>query len=243
MNIEQTTTPHLLLVDDEAEIIKPVASFLERSGFVVTAAEDGVTTLEKIKTLSIDLVVLDVDMPRLDGRSVLRHLRADGNEIPVILLTKHGGASERAMAIGEGADDYLNKPFELLELEARIRAILRRVQKGTPSLTTAEKLISYELTVDRISQRVSLHGNEITLTPKAVTLLIYMMMHADEPLKRERLLDAVWGYHHPVGTRAVDQRVRELRRLLQEDSKAPRFIETIPGIGYRYIAPVSTRAD
>lgn len=233
--------PHLLLVDDEAEIVKPIASFLERAGFVVTTARDGMRALEKIASTKLDLIILDVDMPRLDGRSVLRQVRADKNDIPIILLTKHGGASERAMAIGEGADDYLNKPFELVELEARIRAILRRIQKGIHSLTTAEKLVSGDLTIDRVSQRVFLQGNEVTLTPKSIVLLIYMMTHPDEPLKRDRLLDNVWGWDYPTSTRAVDQRVLELRRILKEDSSNPRYIETIPGVGYRFIAPVATK--
>ncbi|MEM8859247.1 MAG: response regulator transcription factor [Chloroflexota bacterium] len=242
-NIEKQSQPHLLLVDDEVEIVKPVSSFLQRSGFKVTYVGDGLAALDQIEKLNPDLVVLDVDMPHLDGRSVLRQLRAEGNQIPVILLTKHGGATERAMAIGEGADDYLNKPFELMELEARIRAILRRVNSGKPSLSTAAKLFSEDLTVDRVSQRVYRDGVELILTPKASKLLIYMMTHPDEPLKRERLLDVVWGWDYATGMRAVDQRILELRRVLKEDSAQPRYIETIPGVGYRYIARVEARSS
>ncbi|MCB0047821.1 MAG: response regulator transcription factor [Caldilineaceae bacterium] len=232
---------HLLVVDDELDIVKPVAAFLERAGFRVTTAGDGIEAQEKIAEIGPDLVILDVDMPRMNGRAVLRSLRGEGNDIPVILLTKYGEASERAQAIGEGADDYLNKPFELIELEARIRAILRRVQKGMPSLTAAQKLTSYGLVVDRVTQRIYHDGQELTLTPRAATLLIYLMMHPDEPLTRDRLLDAVWGWDYATGLRAVDQRILELRRVLDEDSSAPRFIETVSGVGYRYIAPVSAK--
>jgi DNA-binding response OmpR family regulator len=228
----------VLLVDDERAITENLAPFLTRAGFVVTTARDGEEALMQARAISPDLIVLDVLMPRLDGRAVLRHLRQRDNWTPVILLTQVGQAAERAMALEEGADDYLNKPFDPHELVARMRAVLRRFQAGQPSLAGADQLRSRELCFDRRARRVTLEGNRVEVTPKALALLEYLMTHPDELVTRERLLDAVWGWDYPAGTRTVDTRIAELRRVLGDDVNDPRYIETAPALGYRYIAPV-----
>ena len=228
----------ILLVDDEMAITANLAPFLERAGFSVTVAPDGEEALRQV-TLSIpDLIILDILMPRLDGREVLRRLRASGNWAPVILLTQVGESTERAMALEEGADDYLNKPFDPHELVARIRAVMRRARPGQPPLSTAQRLKCAGLVLDRISRRVRLGGQELPLTPKALALLEYLMTHPDELITRERLLDAVWGWDYPAGTRAVDTRIAELRRALGDDPDRPSFIETAPGQGYRFVGLV-----
>jgi DNA-binding response OmpR family regulator len=234
--------PKILLVDDEPDITTNLAAFLGRSGFTTLTAADGEQALQKIEADAPDLVVLDVLMPRLDGREALRRLRQSGNWLPVILLTQVGEAFERAMALEEGADDYLNKPFDPHELVARIKAVLRRARPGQPPISAAWVLASGPIQFDRRSRRVFFQGKELSLTPKAVLLLEYLLTHPDELLTRERLLDVVWGWDYPVGTRAVDTRVAELRRALNDDPAAPKFIETFPGQGYRYIAPVEAGA-
>lgn len=233
--------PQILLVDDEPDITANLSAFLERSGFTTRAASDGAAALERIQTDPPDLVVMDVLMPRLDGREALRRLRQAGNWTPVILLTQVGEAFERAMALEEGADDYLNKPFDPHELVARIRSVLRRARPGVPPLTASWSLSSAWLRLDRRSRRVFLGEQELTLTPKAVQLLEYLMTHPDELLARERLLDVVWGWDYPVGSRAVDTRVAELRRALNDDATTPQFIETVPGQGYRFVGRVESR--
>jgi DNA-binding response OmpR family regulator len=230
----------VLLVDDETAITDNLAPFLERAGFSVSIASDGVKALNQVKDYDPDLIVLDVLMPRVDGREVLRRLRSAGNWIPIILLTQVGEASERAMALEEGADDYLNKPFDPHELVARIRAVIRRARPGRPPLAAAERLTCGELILDRRARRAFLGSGEITLTPKAITLLEYMMTHPDELVTRERLLDVVWGWDYPVGTRAVDTRIAELRRTLGDDPTEPVFIETVPGQGYRFVGTVES---
>lgn len=230
--------PKILLVDDERDITSNLAAFLGRSGYLTLTAADGEEALHKLDLETPDLIVLDVMMPRLDGRETLRRLRASGNWTPIILLTQVGEAVERAMALEEGADDYLNKPFDPHELVARIRAVLRRARPGQPPLSAAQALHSNQVRFDRRSRRVFLSSREITLTPKAVLLLEYLMTHPDELVSRERLLDVVWGWDYPVGTRAVDTRIAELRRALEDDAGNPTYIETVPGQGYRFIARV-----
>ncbi|UCH59453.1 MAG: response regulator transcription factor [Anaerolineales bacterium] len=230
--------PKILLVDDESAITGNLAPFLERAGFETKVAADGEQALMIIKEFKPNLIVLDVLMPKFDGREVLRRLRQSGNLSPIILLTQVGEATERAMALEEGADDYLNKPFDPYELMARIRAVLRRAQPGRPPLATAERLVCEDLTFDRRARRAFLDNQELSMTPKAATLLEYFLTHPDELLTRERLLDVVWGWDYPVGTRAVDTRVAELRRLLDEDPSEPHYIETVPGQGYRFIGRV-----
>jgi DNA-binding response OmpR family regulator len=233
-----TTQPKILLVDDEVAITSNLAPFLERAGFRVAVAADGEAALARVADFGPDLVVLDILMPQLDGRQVLRELRRAGNWTPVILLTQVGESTERAMALEEGADDYLNKPFDPHELVARIRAVLRRARPGQRPLASARRLISGDLVVDRLPRRAYVGGRELQLTPKAMALLEYMMMHADELLSRDRLLDAVWGWDYPVGTRTVDTRIAELRRALDDDPADPVFVETVTGQGYRFVGPV-----
>lgn len=232
------TKPKVLLVDDDSAITESLAPFLERAGFTVSVAVDGEDALQRIGSLAPDLIVLDVIMPRLDGREVLRQLRQAENQTPVILLTQVGEASERAMALEEGADDYVNKPFDPQELVARMRAVLRRVRPGEPPLATAQRLASGDLLLDRRVRRAWLGSEDLALTPKAFALLEYLMTHPEELISRDRLLDVVWGWDYPAGIRAVDTRVAELRKALGDDPSQPRYIETLPGQGYRFISTV-----
>jgi len=228
----------ILLVDDESAITDNLAPFLQRTGFSVEVAVDGQDALEKASHSAPDLIVSDVLMPRLDGREMLRRLRQAGDWTPVILLTQVGESSERAMALEEGADDYLNKPFDPHELVARIRAVLRRARPGVPPLAAAQRLSCADLVFDRQSRRAYVGTQEANLTPKAVALLEYMMTHPDELLSRDRLLDTVWGWDYPAGTRTVDTRIAELRRVLGDDPTDPQYIETVPGQGYRFVGIV-----
>lgn len=233
-----TESPRLLLVDDDQGVRTSLSAFLTRAGFQVEAVADGTQALAALEKARPDLVVMDVLMPRMDGRETLRRMRQAGNSTPVILLTQVGEATERAMALEEGADDYLNKPFEPHELVARIRAVLRRVDAGTPALTSTWVLISGDLRLDRRARRVHLSSQELNLTPKALLLLEYIMTHSEEFISRERLLDVVWGWEKAVSSRAVDARIAELRRALNDTAESPQYIETAAGAGYRFIGKV-----
>ncbi|MAU01902.1 MAG: DNA-binding response regulator [Anaerolineaceae bacterium] len=236
--MKQEKSPLILLVDDEESILATLTMFLELSGFQIITASTGLEALDKIHTHRPDLVVLDVLMPQLDGRGALRRLRQRNDWTPVILLTQVAGTAQRVMAIEEGADDYLNKPFDPQELVARIRAVLRRTQSGKQPLQSTRRLKSGYVELDRSARRVFVRGQEVPLTPKSVSILEHFMTHPDELISRERLLDVVWGWESGVGDRVVDTRMVELRRALQDDSSAPKFVETVPNSGYRWIAPV-----
>jgi DNA-binding response OmpR family regulator len=233
-----TAKPKVLLVDDEEAIRSNLSAFLGRSGFGVRTASDGEEALAEASDFGPDLIILDILMPRLDGREALRRLRQADNWTPVILLTQVGESAERAMALEEGADDYLNKPFDPHELVARMRAVLRRARPGQPTLASAQRLSSGDLSLDRRSRRAYVASKELSLTPKAAALLEYLMTHPDELLSRDRLLDVVWGWDYATGTRAVDTRIAELRRALSDDPASPKYIETVPGQGYRFVGRV-----
>jgi DNA-binding response OmpR family regulator len=228
----------LLLVDDDPMIVDSLGPLLERSGFHVLLASNGEEALNKVQSHHPDVIVMDVLMPRMNGRETLRRMRKSNIWIPTILLTQVGEASERAVALEEGADDYLNKPFHSEELLARIHAVLRRARSVGQSLSSARRLASFDLMLDRQSRRAFLANASLNLTPKAFAVLEYLMTHPDEAVTREQLLHSVWGWEYPTGTRTVDTRVNELRRALNDDAASPRFIQTLTGEGYIFIAPV-----
>jgi len=237
--VTDATRPALLLVDDDAAITDGLGAFLERSGYAVRVASDGRQALTAVAEQRPDLVVCDIVMPHVDGREFVRRVRAGGDWVPIILLTQLGEPYERSAALDEGADDYLGKPFDPQELLSRIRAVLRRSVPGQRPLAASDRLQAGELVLDRTARRVHLDGRELVLTPKATTLLDYLMTHPDEVLPRERLLAALWGFEFATSTRAVDHRIAELRRVLGDDSSDPRYIETVQSIGYRFRGPVS----
>ena len=228
----------VLLVDDEAPIRRSLGPYLERSGYRVMLASDGVEALDLLAAYEVDIVVSDVLMPRMDGRELVRRVRAGGAWTPIILLTQVDASYERVSALDDGADDYLSKPFDPAELASRIRAVLRRTRGVAQPLTSASRLTAGELLLERTSRRVTLSGREVTLTPKATMLLDYLMSHPGELHTRDALLASLWGIDFASSTRAVDHRIREIRQALGDDAANPTYIETVPSVGYRFRAEV-----
>lgn len=232
--------PHhaaILLVDDEPDVIAVLAPALARAGYAVASAADGAEAWEYLQHHAPDLVVLDVVMPAMDGHELLRRMRLAGKLTPVILLSQVGGSAERARTLDAGADDYLNKPFDQLELLARIRAVLWRVGVGA-RLATARTLLSGPLRLDRAARRAWRGSEECALTPRAFAVLEHLMGRPGELVTAEQLLSAVWGWDDPAGAGALRTRVAELRRALADDAAQPRYIETVAGGGYRFVGPV-----
>jgi DNA-binding response OmpR family regulator len=234
----------ILIVDDDVNITRPLKLFMQNSGFSVDVAGDGVTALRMVETFAPDLIVLDVMMPPPDGREVLRRLRSEGNVTPIIMLTQRdGGAPERAITLMEGADDYVNKPYDPLELVARIRAVLRR----TAESNLLDELTCDELKLDRGARIAYLSAEDVQLTPKAFSLLEYMMLNANLLLTREQLLTTVWGWASESDDSVVNIRIAEIRRKIKDKQRIARgdapFIETARGSehdgGYRFIGKVT----
>lgn len=229
----------VLLVDDEAPIRRSLGPYLERGGYRVLLASDGAEAMDILASYQVDIIVSDVLMPRMDGRELVRRVRAGGAWTPIILLTQVDASYERVSALDDGADDYLSKPFDPQELVSRIRAVLRRSMHSARPLSAAERLSSGSLVLDRLARRAFLADRELELTPKAMGLLDYLMTHPGELHTRERLLSVLWGIDFASSTRAVDHRIREIRAALGEDPSDPVFIETVPSGGYRFIGKVT----
>lgn len=238
MRMDAAERPSILIVDDDRAITVALAAVLERNGFDVRTADDGRAGLAEVEQRVPDLVVCDVLMPHVDGREFVRRVRGRQLWLPIILLTQVGDSWERSAALDEGADDYLNKPFDPHELISRIRAVLRRTARGSTPTRTAERLRADDLTFDRAARRVWRSDRELTLTPKALMLLEYLMLHPQEVHSRERLLSALWGFDFASSSRAVDHRVAELRRVLGDSATDARFIETAQSMGYRFLPAV-----
>lgn len=230
-------SPLLLIIDDDEAITDALRAFLERSGYRVQVAADGLHGLSALAHERPALVVCDVIMPHLDGREFLRRVRTTDDSLPIILLTQVGESWERSAALDEGADDYLNKPFDPRELVSRIRAVLRRAARGAPMLRASARLRAHDLVLDRLSRRVWRGESELAVTPKAFALLEYLMLHPKEVHTRERLLSALWGFDFTTTSRAVDHRISELRQVIGRDAAAL-FIETSQAVGYRFSAEV-----
>ncbi len=228
----------ILIVDDEVDLLAELKPLMERSGYEVTSAINGEQALELVASIKPDLVVLDMLMPRIDGRNVLRRLREMNNWTPVILLTKVNAPAERVMSLQEGADDYINKPFDPLELVARVQAILRRTGRGDAPLASFRYLVSETLTLDRQLRQVQRGKEMLSLSTRAIGVLEFLMLNPLEIVARERILEEVWGWGASLETRAVDMRMVEIRKAIESDSAQPHFIETIMGRGYRFLKEV-----
>ena len=232
----QPTEPTILLVDDEDAIRAGLAAALDRASFHVLEARDGREALRLVETGQPDVIVLDILMPEMDGREVCRQLRQTGNWTPVIMLTQIKATGEKISSLEEGADDYLNKPFDSYELIARVRALLRRQAVAGRPAHLANVLTSGRLRLERETQRVWLDAQDIPLSNKAFGVLAHLMGRPNVVVSREQLLDQVWGWDDPAGMRTVDVRIAEIRRKLGDEHN----IETVPGEGYRFAGSVKT---
>lgn len=225
---------HILAVDDEKLIVKGIKFSLEQDGMEVTAAYDGEEALQYIKEGNFDLVVLDVMLPKMDGLQVCQQVR-EFSQIPIIMVTAKGEDMDKIMGLEYGADDYITKPFNILELKARIKAILRRsVKKVTAEPQAKNVLKARDLELAYDSRRVFINGREVNLTAKEFDLLELLMENPGKVYSREKLLDTVWGYDYPGDVRTVDVHVRRLREKIEANPSEPQYIFTKWGVGYYF---------
>jgi DNA-binding response OmpR family regulator len=219
----------ILLVDDEPMLLETLAYNLRASGYEVVTASDGAAALEAAHAESPNLVILDLMLPELDGLTVCRSLR-QVSDTPILVLTARTGELDKIVGLESGADDYMTKPFSLGELQARIRALLRRAGARQPG----DELHSGDLRLNMISRRAYLDEKELVLSPKEFSLLAELMRHQGAVLSRDLLLTRIWGYDFYGDNRTVDVHVRWLREKIEANPSQPSRITTVRGIGYRF---------
>jgi len=226
--------PTILLVEDEPTLSETLRYNLEREGYTVLAAGDGVRGLELARREQPDLLILDIMLPRLDGFSVCRILRQE-SDVPILMLTARQDEVDRIAGLELGADDYVAKPFSLGELLARVRAIMRRSDRQPAG--SREVLDAGALRVDTGSRRAWREGAELTLSQKEFDLLTCLIRNRGMALSRDVLLERVWGYDFLGDSRTVDVHIRWLREKVEPDPGRPIYIQTVRGVGYRFEIP------
>jgi DNA-binding response OmpR family regulator len=232
----------VLLIDDEPTIRETVAEALEGDGLRVVTAADGREALLRFRDDPPDLVLLDLMLPELSGMEVCRIIRRE-SAVPIVMLTARDSEVDKVVGLELGADDYVTKPFSLRELQARVRAQLRRVEgaasAGPAAPARPADVRLGDVTVDLAGHRLLRDGRALPVKPKAFELLAYLLRHAGQVISREQLLEHVWGYDYLGETRTVDVHVHWLRGQLEDDPAHPRFLQTVRGVGYVLRLPES----
>jgi DNA-binding response OmpR family regulator len=224
----------VLVVEDNVDLAFGLRNNLEIEGYHVDVAEDGEEALRRVFADEPDLVILDLMLPRLSGFHVLRRLRESGSRVPTLVLTARGEETDKVRGLKLGADDYVTKPFSLLELLARVEALLRRTGEGARAPSTEPARFG-RVEFDRATRCVRVDGAEVILTPKEFDLLVELWNARGAVVSRERILQRVWGYPSTVLTRTIDTHVAELRRKIERDPSQPEHILTVRSIGYRLV--------
>ena len=223
----------VLVVDDEKLIVKGIRFSLEQEGMEVDCAYDGEEAVQKAKENEYDIILLDVMLPKLDGFEVCQQIR-EFSSVPVIMLTAKGDDMDKILGLEYGADDYITKPFNILEVKARIKAIIRRTKKKAPEKENRKVVEKGDLHLDCDSRRLNIGGKEINLTAKEFDLLELMALNPNKVYSRDHLLNAVWGYDYPGDVRTVDVHIRRLREKIEANPIEPKYVHTKWGVGYYF---------
>lgn len=221
----------VLVVDDEKLIVKGIRFSLEQDDMEVDAAYDGEEAVEAAKAKDYDIVLLDVMLPKLSGFEACQQIR-EFSDVPIIMLTAKGDDMDKILGLEYGADDYITKPFNILEVKARIKAIMRRRTSSRTKEEKAKVVTVEELKVDCEGRRVYVKEKEVNLTAKEYDLLELLMLNPNKVYGREKLLNLVWGYDYPGDVRTVDVHIRRLREKIEASPSEPKFIHTKWGVGY-----------
>ncbi len=220
----------ILVVEDEPNIVELVRLYLEKEGFRVAVATDGEQAMAEYRRLKPSLLILDIMLPGIDGWEVCRQLRGFSN-VPIIMLTAREDEVDKVVGLELGADDYLTKPFSPRELVARVKAVLRRARFQTE---TPHVIRAFDLVIDAGRRKVSQGDREVELTPTEFDLLYILALNRGIAMSREKLLEKIWGIEYYGDLRTVDVHVRHLREKLGDDPSAPKYLETVRGVGYRF---------
>lgn len=225
----------ILLVDDEPLILKGLKYSLEQDGYQTDSAMDGEEALTKFFAGEYDLILLDVMLPGVDGIEVCQRIREKSN-VPIIMLTAKGEDMDKILGLEYGADDYITKPFNILEVKARIKAIMRRAGSNQEEKDKAKTIEAGDLKMDCESRRVFISGKEINLTAKEFDVLELLVFNPNKVYSRENLLNIVWGYEYPGDVRTVDVHIRRLREKIEANPSEPKYVHTKWGVGYYFQA-------
>lgn len=227
----------ILVVDDEKLLVKGITFNLENDGYEVDGAYDGQQALELFQKNEYDLIILDLMLPIYDGLSLCRKIR-ETSEVPIIMLTAKGEISDKILGLEYGADDYMTKPFDILELKTRIKTILRRSTRAAKSENQVESVLhAKDLRVDLIKRTVEIRDKNPDLTAKEFDLFVMLMRNAGTVFSRDKLLENVWGYGYPGDIRTVDVHIRRIREKIERDDANPEYIMTKWGVGYYFSDP------
>ncbi len=228
--------PHVLVAEDDAAILDGLKTLLESEGYQVTAAANGTEALARFAEIPCDLVLLDIMMPGVSGFDVCRRIREKNRQVPILFLSAKNEEIDTVLGLELGGDDYITKPFGVRELLARVAAALRRsrASAGTSAPETDSDMVFGAAAIDVKGYRVTLNGQISDLSAKEMGLVRMFARHPGEVLTRDRLLDSVWGMTYYGNTRTLDQHVAKLRKKVEPDPSAPRFLITVHGVGYRY---------
>lgn len=221
----------ILVVDDEALLVKGIRFNLQNEGFQVITGSNGLEAVQLAQSEDVDLIVLDVMMPEMDGLTACSKIREFSN-VPIILLTAKADDMDKLMGFDHGADDYLTKPFNILELKARIKALLRRV--GNVEKKAVKELTIGNITLDLDARNAYASGKMVELTAKEFDVVEFLMRNANRVYSREALLDTIWAYEYRSDIRTVDVHIRRLREKLEENPAEPKYIMTKWGVGYYF---------
>ena len=223
----------VLVVDDEKLIVKGIRFSLEQDGMEVGCAYDGEEALNKAKSNSYDMILLDIMLPKMDGFEVCQAIR-EFSDMPIVMLTAKGDDMDKILGLEYGADDYITKPFNILEVKARIKAIMRRTSPARQQAAQASVIEKGDLKLDCESRRLFINGTEINLTTREFELLEIMVKNENKVYSRENLLNLVWGKEYPGDVRTVDVHVRRLREKIETNPSEPKYVHTKWGVGYYY---------
>ena len=225
----------VLVVDDEKLIVKGIRFSLEQDDYQVDTAYDGEEALEKAHSSHYDIILLDLMLPKINGMEVCQRIR-EFSDVPIIMLTAKGEDMDKILGLEYGADDYITKPINILEVKARIKAILRRA-RASRKMEQRNIIESGDIRIDRDNRRVRVRGREINLTGKEFDLLEYLVTNPGRVYSRAKLLELIWGRDYPGDERTVDVHVRRLREKIEANPSEPHYVQTKWGVGYYYQAP------
>lgn len=223
----------VLVVDDEKLIVKGIRYSLEQDGMAVEVAYDGRQALDMAQANTYDVILLDVMLPELNGFEVCQMIR-DFSDVPIIMLTAKGDDMDKILGLEYGADDYITKPFNILEVKARIKAILRRNSKASAKTEASSRIETGDMRMDCDSRSLFIHDKEVYLTAKEFDLLELLVLNPNKVYSRETLLNTIWGYDYPGDARTVDVHVRRLREKIEENPSEPKYVHTKWGVGYYF---------